>query len=99
MLCSVPSNSTSPMARYGKKQLESMSADLASQDYLKDRAKLCPHCNAPIEKNEGCNKVWRAAATPPPTILQLCNHWSPEYLSPGHVTTCHLSPVTCHLTM
>ena len=83
MLCSVPSNSTSPMARYGKKQLESMSADLASQDYLKDRAKLCPHCNAPIEKNEGCNKVWRAQQP----------HLPPSYnfATTGLQNTCHLA--------
>ena len=43
--------------RYGKKQLTDMSANLASEDYLADKAKQCPHCNAPIEKNEGCNKV------------------------------------------
>ena len=47
--------------RYGKKQLTTMSANLASEDYLADKAKMCPHCNAPIEKNEGCNKItcWR----------------------------------------
>ena len=47
--------------RYGKKQLEHMATSLASEDYLKDNARHCPHCNAPIEKNEGCNKItcWR----------------------------------------
>ena len=43
--------------RYGKKQLETMAVNLASEEYLKDNARHCPHCNAPIEKNEGCNKV------------------------------------------
>lgn len=47
--------------RYGKKQLTDMYSNLASEDYLADKAKHCPHCNAPIEKNEGCNKItcWR----------------------------------------
>jgi len=47
--------------RYGKKQLATMSADLASEDYMASNARQCPHCNAPIEKNEGCNKItcWR----------------------------------------
>jgi len=47
--------------RYGKKQLETMSATLASEDYMASNARQCPHCNAPIEKNEGCNKItcWR----------------------------------------
>ena len=43
--------------KYGKRQLENMASVLASEDYVKDNAKYCPHCNAPIEKNEGCNKV------------------------------------------
>ena len=49
--------------RYGKKQLATMSSNLASEDYLANNAKMCPHCNAPIEKNEGCNKVtcWRCS--------------------------------------
>jgi hypothetical protein len=34
-----------------------MYSNLASEDYLAHKAKHCPHCNAPIEKNEGCNKV------------------------------------------
>ena len=34
-----------------------MVTSLASEDYLKDNAQHCPHCNVPIEKNEGCNKV------------------------------------------
>jgi len=47
--------------RYGKKQLATMSATLASEDYMASHARQCPHCNAPIEKNEGCNKItcWR----------------------------------------
>jgi len=47
--------------RYGKKQLATMSATLASEDYMANNARQCPHCNAPIEKNEGCNKItcWR----------------------------------------
>ena len=43
--------------RYGKRQLENMATVLASEDYVKDNTQHCPHCNAPIEKNEGCNKV------------------------------------------
>ena len=40
-----------------------MATTLASEDYVKDNAKQCPHCNAPIEKNEGCNKItcWRCS--------------------------------------
>lgn len=34
-----------------------MATVLASEDYVKDNTQHCPHCNAPIEKNEGCNKV------------------------------------------
>ena len=49
--------------KYGKKKLEMMATTLASEDYVKDNAKHCPHCNAPIEKNEGCNKItcWRCS--------------------------------------
>ena len=34
-----------------------MASTLASEDYVKSHARQCPHCNAPIEKNDGCNKV------------------------------------------
>jgi len=49
--------------RYGAKALHSMAADLASEDYMSQNAKHCPHCKAPIEKNEGCNKItcWRCS--------------------------------------
>lgn len=49
--------------KYGKKQLENMANDLASADYVKDKTQHCPHCNAPIEKNDGCNKItcWRCS--------------------------------------
>ena len=43
--------------RFGKKRLELMASTLASEDYVKSNARQCPHCNAPIEKNDGCNKV------------------------------------------
>ena len=43
--------------RFGKKRLEVMAGTLASEDYVKSHARQCPHCNAPIEKNDGCNKV------------------------------------------
>ena len=43
--------------RFGKKRLEVMASTLASEDYVKSHARQCPHCNAPIEKNDGCNKV------------------------------------------
>lgn len=47
--------------RYGKKQLQQAMALMLSEDYVQDNARHCPHCNAPIEKNEGCNKItcWR----------------------------------------
>jgi E3 ubiquitin-protein ligase RNF14 len=49
--------------RYGARQLATMAATLASEDYLSENARHCPHCNAPIEKNEGCNKItcWRCS--------------------------------------
>ena len=34
-----------------------MASTLASEDYVKSNARQCPHCNAPIEKNDGCNMV------------------------------------------
>ena len=43
--------------RYGKRQLEMMASVLASEDYVRSNARPCPHCHAPIEKNDGCNKV------------------------------------------
>ena len=43
--------------KYGRRQLETMATVLASEDYVSSHARTCPHCNAPIEKNEGCNKV------------------------------------------
>ena len=45
------------ISRFGKKRLELMASTLASEDYVKSNARQCPHCNAPIEKNDGCNKV------------------------------------------
>ena len=47
--------------RYGKRQLETMANTLASEDYVTAHAQHCPHCRAPIEKNDGCNKItcWR----------------------------------------
>ena len=41
----------------GEGSLEVMASTLASEDYVKSHARQCPHCNAPIEKNDGCNKV------------------------------------------
>ena len=44
-------------SRFWSIRLENMANDLASADYVKDKTQHCPHCNAPIEKNDGCNKV------------------------------------------
>ena len=49
--------------KYGRRQLETMATVLASEDYVTSHARTCPHCNAPIEKNEGCNKVRNTVLT------------------------------------
>ena len=49
--------------KYGRRQLETMATVLASEDYVSSHARTCPHCNAPIEKNEGCNKVRNTVLT------------------------------------
>ena len=60
--------------RYGKKHLERMAVNLASEEYLKDNAQQCPHCNAPIEKNEGCNKVSQEELVSDTRVEH--SHWS-----------------------
>ncbi|XP_076045038.1 E3 ubiquitin-protein ligase RNF14-like [Oratosquilla oratoria] len=43
--------------RYGKKYLRSLENDYLTLEYLKDNSKNCPHCRAPVEKKDGCNKM------------------------------------------
>ncbi|KAI9554843.1 hypothetical protein GHT06_020120 [Daphnia sinensis] len=43
--------------RYGKKQLISMINDIQAETWIGQNSKPCPHCNAPIEKKDGCNKM------------------------------------------
>ena len=46
---------------YGKKQLVSALNEAATEKWLEDMSKRCPHCKASIEKSDGCNKMscWR----------------------------------------
>lgn len=65
--------------RYGRKQLQQLTELMLSEDYLKDNAKTCPHCNAPIEKNEvrgqSCFLAWSKYSD----YLRLCFHTVPVY--------------------
>merc|ERR1711860_137950 len=47
--------------RYGKVKLRELMDNVLSEEYLTDNTRDCPHCSAPIEKNDGCNKMtcWR----------------------------------------
>lgn len=42
---------------FGRKQLEMLVQTVLSEKWVTSRSKPCPHCNVPIEKFEGCNKV------------------------------------------
>ncbi|XP_054163551.1 E3 ubiquitin-protein ligase RNF14-like [Oppia nitens] len=46
---------------YGKKQLAEAIEQAATDKWMEDMAKRCPHCKATIEKSDGCNKMscWR----------------------------------------
>ena len=46
---------------YGRKQLTSAIEEAATDKWLEDMSKRCPHCKASIEKSDGCNKMscWR----------------------------------------
>lgn len=43
--------------KYGKKQLNSMVQEYQSESYKQQNTKSCPHCSAPIQKSDGCNKM------------------------------------------
>ncbi|KAK9508202.1 hypothetical protein O3M35_007918 [Rhynocoris fuscipes] len=43
--------------RYGKKQLQNMIQIYKSEDWISSNSKPCPHCEANIEKSDGCNKM------------------------------------------
>lgn len=49
--------------RYGKKQLVSLVQASLSENWIVNNSQNCPHCNASIEKNGGCNKMvcWRCS--------------------------------------
>ncbi|CAG2119088.1 unnamed protein product [Medioppia subpectinata] len=46
---------------YGKKQIASALEEAATDKWMEDMSKRCPHCRASIEKSDGCNKMscWR----------------------------------------
>lgn len=47
--------------RYSKKQLQKLVENTMSEDWINTNSRNCPHCNAAIEKSDGCNKMvcWR----------------------------------------
>nr|CAD7447067.1 unnamed protein product [Timema bartmani] len=49
--------------RYGRTQLQNLVSTSMSETWIHDNSRSCPHCNAAIEKSEGCNKM----------VCQRCN--------------------------
>lgn len=43
--------------RYGKKVLQCLVENALSEEWVDSNSKKCPHCNASIEKTDGCNKM------------------------------------------
>ncbi|XP_011314639.1 E3 ubiquitin-protein ligase RNF14 [Fopius arisanus] len=43
--------------RYGKKQLQMLVENTMSENWISNNSHNCPHCNAAIEKFDGCNKM------------------------------------------
>ncbi|KAK2580463.1 hypothetical protein KPH14_006205 [Odynerus spinipes] len=43
--------------RYGKKQLQILVENTMSENWITSNSHHCPHCNAAIEKSDGCNKM------------------------------------------
>ncbi|XP_015124119.1 E3 ubiquitin-protein ligase RNF14 isoform X2 [Diachasma alloeum] len=43
--------------RYGKKQLQILIENTMSENWISNNSHNCPHCNAAIEKSDGCNKM------------------------------------------
>lgn len=43
--------------RYGKRQLQTMLENMMSEIWITENSHYCPHCNAAIEKSDGCNKM------------------------------------------
>uniref|UniRef100_T1JN94 Uncharacterized protein n=1 Tax=Strigamia maritima TaxID=126957 RepID=T1JN94_STRMM len=43
--------------RYGRHQLQNVVQNVLSEDWVLSNSKRCPHCNTPIEKLDGCNKM------------------------------------------
>lgn len=43
--------------RHGKRAIKSLVEDHLSEKWIGSNSKHCPHCNASIEKTEGCNKM------------------------------------------
>ncbi|XP_063981477.1 E3 ubiquitin-protein ligase RNF14-like isoform X2 [Diachasmimorpha longicaudata] len=44
-------------SRYGKKQLQILVENSRSENWITKNSHNCPHCNAAIEKSDGCNKM------------------------------------------
>nr|CAD7429366.1 unnamed protein product [Timema monikensis] len=49
--------------RYGRSQLQNLVSTIMSETWIHNNSRSCPHCNAAIEKSEGCNKM----------VCQRCN--------------------------
>ena len=43
--------------QYGKRKLQEAFQEYDTSEWIASNAKLCPHCNAKIEKIQGCNKM------------------------------------------
>lgn len=43
--------------RHGKRVIKTLVEEVLSEEWLGSNSKPCPHCNASIEKTEGCNKM------------------------------------------
>ncbi|KAK0093349.1 hypothetical protein PV326_013774 [Microctonus aethiopoides] len=43
--------------RYGKQQLTVLVENTMSENWIHNNSHNCPHCNAAIEKSDGCNKM------------------------------------------
>lgn len=44
-------------SHYGKRTVKCLVEEVLSEEWLGTNSKPCPHCNASIEKTDGCNKI------------------------------------------